>query len=75
MRLSIRFIIQKGEFGQIKITQGFAEELPQSVTETILSNIANDEPWDTGLDESASLGLVTGMVMGGMFQAVVAADT
>lgn len=44
--------------------EGAAEELPQSVQEQIFNNIAQDKPWDAGVDEAAAMGLLSGMAMG-----------
>jgi hypothetical protein len=47
------------------ISEGLLEELPQSVSETLMQNIALDKPWNDGLDESIVMGTLSGMAMGG----------
>src|SRR5699024_8044330 len=47
------------------VTEGLLEELPQSVSETVLQNIALDEPVEEGVDAAAVLGLLSGGAMGG----------
>jgi hypothetical protein len=54
--------------GEGAITEGVFEELPQSMQETIASNLALGKEWDEGLSESAGLGLLTGAAMGGAVQ-------
>ena len=48
------------------ITEGFLEELPQSVSEQVLQNEALGKPLDEGVDEAAVLGLLSGGLMGGL---------
>ncbi|MGH9253667.1 MAG: Eco57I restriction-modification methylase domain-containing protein [Vicinamibacterales bacterium] len=45
--------------------EGFFEELPQSVQEQVLSNIAADRPWDENVKMAAVMGTLAGAVMGG----------
>ena len=47
------------------VVEGTLEELPQSISETVLQNIALDKPLEEGLDEAAVLGLLSGGAMGG----------
>lgn len=47
------------------ITEGFLEELPQSVSEQILQNLALNKPWSEGVDDAAVMGTLAGMAMGG----------
>lgn len=47
------------------LVEGVFEELPQSVTETIIQNLALDKPWSEGLDEAIVLGVLSGGAMGG----------
>ncbi|WP_286436003.1 PLxRFG domain-containing protein [Acinetobacter sp. 251-1] len=47
------------------ISEGFLEELPQSVSEQILQNLALDKPWHDGVEDAAVMGTLAGMVMGG----------
>lgn len=54
--------VAKGAF-----TEGVLEELPQSMWEQALSNIAQDKPWDEGLDRAAVEGMLAGSAMGGVF--------
>ena len=52
------------------MTEGLLEELPQSVSETILQNQALGRPLDEGVSDAAALGLLSGAAMGagaGMF--------
>lgn len=47
------------------ITEGFFEELPQSIQEQVLQNFATGkDPWD-GVDQAAVLGFLSGAAMGG----------
>lgn len=46
------------------ITEGFLEELPQSVSEQILQNLALDKDWAEGVDEAIVMGTLAGMAMG-----------
>lgn len=46
------------------VTEGLLEELPQSVSETVLQNIALNRPLEEGVDEAAVLGILSGGVMG-----------
>lgn len=46
--------------------EGVLQELPQSVQETALQNIALERPWDEGLGEAAAMGLLTGSALGGI---------
>lgn len=45
--------------------EGLLEELPQSVSETILQNEALGKPLDEGVTDAAALGLLSGAAMGG----------
>jgi len=47
------------------VQEGVLEELPQSISEQLLANVAQDRPILEGVDESAVLGLFSGAVMGG----------
>lgn len=47
------------------ISEGFFEELPQSVAEQIFQNMALDKPWDTDLDSASVMGVLSGAAMGG----------
>ncbi|MGP9490817.1 PLxRFG domain-containing protein [Psychrobacter sp. AOP7-B1-24] len=47
------------------LSEGFLEELPQSVSETILQNEALGRPLDEGVTDAAALGLLSGAAMGG----------
>tara|TARA_R110000824_G_scaffold314843_1_gene501724 strand:- start:46 stop:3498 length:3453 start_codon:yes stop_codon:yes gene_type:complete len=46
------------------ISEGFLEELPQSVQEQILQNQASGRPLSDGVDEAAVMGTLTGALMG-----------
>lgn len=48
------------------ISEGFLEELPQSVSEQILQNLALDKPWHDGIEDAAVMGTLAGMAMGGV---------
>lgn len=50
--------------GEGALTEGLLEELPQSVSETILQNEALGRPLDEGVSDAAALGLLSGMAMG-----------
>lgn len=52
------------------ITEGFLEELPQSVSETIIKNLALDKQWNEGLDDAIVMGTLAGMAVGGPIGAV-----
>jgi N12 class adenine-specific DNA methylase len=45
-------------------SEGFLEELPQSISEQVLQNIALDRPLDEGVNQAAVLGLLSGGAMG-----------
>ncbi|QLI49470.1 hypothetical protein vBPaeMUSP25_31 [Pseudomonas phage vB_PaeM_USP_25] len=47
------------------ISEGFFEELPQSVSEQIIQNLALDKEWSEGVDEAIVMGTLAGMAMGG----------
>ena len=47
------------------IAEGFLEELPQSVSEQVLQNIALNKDWSEGVDSAVVLGVLSGMAMGG----------
>lgn len=47
------------------VAEGVLEELPQSVSEQVLQNIALDKPLDEGVNQAAVLGLLSGAAMGG----------
>lgn len=47
------------------ISEGLFEEMPQSVTETVMQNVALDKPWHEGLDDAIVMGTLAGMAMGG----------
>lgn len=47
------------------VAEGFLEELPQSLSEQALQNIALDRPWQENLDAAAVMGTLAGGVMGG----------
>ncbi|MES2415078.1 MAG: PLxRFG domain-containing protein [Pseudomonadota bacterium] len=46
------------------VAEGFLEELPQSISEQILQNIALDRPLEEGVNQAAVLGLLSGATMG-----------
>jgi hypothetical protein len=51
------------------VSEGLIEELPQSVSEQVLQNLALGKPLDEGVDQAAVLGLLSGAAMGGGFNA------
>lgn len=46
-------------------SEGLLEELPQSVHEQVMQNLALGKPIDDGVDQAAVLGLLSGAAMGG----------
>lgn len=48
------------------ISEGFLEELPQSLSEQVMQNLALDKPWTEGLSDQAVMGVLTGGLMGGI---------
>ncbi|WP_111894274.1 PLxRFG domain-containing protein [Acinetobacter sp. MB5] len=44
--------------------EGLLEELPQSVSEQILQNLALSKPWSDGIEDAAVMGTLAGMAMG-----------
>lgn len=46
------------------VSEGFLEELPQSVSEQIIQNLALDKPWYQGVDDAAVMGTLAGIAMG-----------
>lgn len=57
--------IIKGAF-----SEGFLEELPQSVSEQIIQNLALDKPWNDSIEDAAVMGTLAGMAMGGTVSGV-----
>lgn len=55
--------------GEGIITEGALEELPQSATEQMWQNYADDKSIMEGAPEAAAQGLITGGLMGGAFNA------
>lgn len=55
-------ILRRGAEGAL--TEGLLEELPQSVSETILQNEALGRSLDEGVTDAAALGLLSGAAMG-----------
>ena len=55
-------ILRRGAEGAL--TEGLLEELPQSVSETILQNEALGRPLGEGVSDAAALGLLSGAAMG-----------
>jgi hypothetical protein len=47
------------------ITEGFLEELPQSVSEQVIQNLALGRNWAEGVEDAAVMGTLAGMAMGG----------
>ncbi|WP_336931474.1 PLxRFG domain-containing protein [Acinetobacter bereziniae] len=48
------------------ISEGFLEELPQSISEQIIQNLATEKHWSDGVDDAAVMGTLAGMAMGGV---------
>jgi len=57
------------------ISESTLEELPQSLQEQALQNIAQNKPWDEGLAEAGVMGAIAGGVMGGGAGAISQAKT
>lgn len=51
-------------------SEGLFEELPQSVLEQVLSNLAQGKSWEEGVARSAVEGTLSGSLMGGAFNAL-----
>lgn len=47
------------------LSEGFLEELPQEVSETILGNLATGKEWSEGIDDAIVMAPLAGMAMGG----------
>lgn len=47
------------------ISEGFLEELPQSISEQIIQNLALGKQWSEGVEDAAVMGTLAGMAMGG----------
>lgn len=47
------------------ISEGLLEELPQSISEQVLQNLALDKPWHDGIEDAIVMGTLAGMAMGG----------
>lgn len=47
------------------VSEGLFEELPQSMLETSMGNLATERPWDEDLGKSAAVGLLAGGATGG----------
>ena len=47
------------------ISEGFLEELPQSISEQIIQNLALGKDWSEGVEDAAVMGTLAGMAMGG----------
>lgn len=62
-QIKLREIPKAMVFGAI--SEGLLEELPQSVSEQVLQNIALEKPWHEGLDDAIVMGTLAGMAMGG----------
>jgi N12 class adenine-specific DNA methylase len=52
------------------VSEGAFEELPQSVLEQVLSNLAQSKPWDEGVSRAAVEGTLAGALMGGAFNVI-----
>lgn len=46
------------------VSEGALEELPQSISEQVMQNMALDRPLDEGVNQAAVLGLMAGGIMG-----------
>jgi hypothetical protein len=47
-------------------TEGLLEEVPQSINEQVLQNLAQDKPWSEGVADQAIMGGLSGAAMGGV---------
>ncbi len=47
------------------ISEGLLEELPQSVSEQVIQNLATDKHWYDGVEDATVMGTLAGMAMGG----------
>lgn len=47
------------------LSEGLLEELPQSVSETVMQNLALERPLEEGVNQAIVLGLLSGAAMGG----------
>ncbi len=56
------------------VSEGLLEELPQSVSEQVLQNLALDKDWNEGVEDAVVMGTLAGMVMGGAAGAVPSAQ-
>ena len=50
------------------VVEGFLSEMPQSILEQVAQNLALGKPLDTGVDQAAVLGTLSGAAMGGGVQ-------
>lgn len=57
------------------ISEGFLEELPQSVSEQVIQNLALDKPWHDGIEDAAVMGTLAGMAMGGASNIISGRDS
>lgn len=60
-----RGLIRRVVYGAI--SEGLFEELPQSVQEQVLQNLALKKHWSEGVEDAAVMGALSGGVMGGAF--------
>lgn len=51
--------------GEGAVAEGVLEELPQSMAEQALQNVAQDKPLGQGVPEAGAMGMLAGAVMGG----------
>jgi hypothetical protein len=61
--------------GRGALSEGVFEELPQSLSEQAIQNVALDKPWTQDLDAAAAMGLLTGGAMGGGMGLIGRQDT
>ena len=47
------------------LNESVFEELPQSIQEQVMQNLAENKPWDEGIAQQAAAGLLAGAAMGG----------
>jgi len=57
------------------ISESVFEELPQSLQEQALQNVAQGKPWDEGLAEAGAMGAIAGGIMGGFAGSISQAKT
>jgi hypothetical protein len=57
------------------LSEGVLEELPQSLQEQAMQNLAEGRPWSEGISEAGASGMLAGMFMGGPASALAQIKT